>query len=105
LINHLEDVNRRQKFCNPIITALLESMRERFDGIIQRVTIPTSLRSADEVRNLPFGCDIYILATFVDPKFKVRWIDNKLKISDADKDNLRKEIKGMFSTILSTQDS
>jgi hypothetical protein len=95
LIQHLQAVKQRLKFCNPICLALLASMNTRFDGMLKRVQVPMHERMADDITVLvPFRSDIYIIAAFFDPKFKLKWIDNGLKLNDKDKEDLREEVKG-----------
>lgn len=91
----MQDVRHRIKFCSSICFALLASMNNRYDGMLQRIQVPITQRVSD-IRGLPFGSDIYILSAFFDPKFKLRWIDNEIRMEDKHKEDLREEIKGML---------
>jgi len=95
LINHLHDMRHKVKFCSSICFALLSSLKSRFDGLLQRVQVPISQRVSDS-RILPFGSDIYILSTFFDPRFKLMWIDNELRMDDKQKKDIREEVKGIL---------
>jgi hypothetical protein len=94
LVNHLQDVKPRLKHCIPLCNALLASLNKRFSGMLQRVQVPRVNRT-DDVSQLPYGSDIYLISTFFDPKFRLRWIDKELKLIDEDKEDLRKEITGI----------
>ena len=39
LINHLQNSKRHVKYCGTIADALLASMNQRFDGMLQRVQV------------------------------------------------------------------
>jgi len=93
LVKHLKEIKSRLKYCSPVCTALLASVCRRFDGMLQRVQVAKVHRVPD-VSNQPFGSDIYIISTFFDPRFQLRWIDNELKLEDEQKEDLRKEVIG-----------
>ena len=93
LMNHLQDIESHLKYCIPVCKALLGSLHNRFDGMLQRVQVPKAQRTTD-INNLSFGSDICIISTFFDPKFRLCWIDNELKLNDEEKEDLRKEIIG-----------
>lgn len=90
LVDYLEDIKPRLKYCTPICTALIQSLKSRFTGLLQHFVIDTTA----DITSLPFGSDIYIIATFFDPKFKLRWIDNNAATSDSTKLDLRKHVTG-----------
>jgi len=64
-----------------------------FDGMLQRIEVSVSLQRSN-IGSLPFGSDIYILAAFLDPKFKLRWIDLEVKLSSIETEELRQNVKG-----------
>ena len=94
LVKHLQDVKPRLKHCIPLCNALLASLSKRFRGMPQRVQVPRVNRT-DDVSQLPYGSDIYLISTFFDPKFRLRWIDKELTLIDEEKEDLRKEITGI----------
>ena len=94
LIKHVRDVRHRVKYCNPICFALLASLSSRFDRLLQRVQVTKEHRVSD-VSSLPFGSDAYIISTVLDPKFRLKWIDNELDLDAEGKEDLRRELTGM----------
>jgi hypothetical protein len=93
LINHLQNSRQQLKYCGTIADALLASMKQRFDGILQRVQVAKADRVPD-ISSLSYGSDIYIISAFFDPKFRLQWIDHELQLSDEHKEGLKNEITG-----------
>ena len=91
LINHLQNSRRHMKYCGIIADALLASMNQRFDGMLQRVQVAKS-QPLPDINNLPYGSDIYIISTFFDPKFRLQWIENEFQLPDEQKEELRNEV-------------
>jgi len=93
LINHLCNSRRNVKYCGTIADALLASINQKFDGMLQRVQVARAHRFAG-INSMPFGSDIYIIATFFDPKFRLKWIDNEMELPDDQKEDLKNALTG-----------
>jgi len=90
LMDYLEELMPRLKYCSPICKSLVESIQSRFEGLLKRV-----VTDAPVSKSLPFGSDVYVIAAFFDPKFKLQWIDNSAAVSDTAKIDLRKHVTGI----------
>ena len=52
-----------------------------------------------DIHNLPYGSDIYIIATFFDHKFRLQWIENELELTDEQKEELKNEVTGIVQAV------
>ena len=97
LLNHLDELlnQHRLKYCMPVARSLLKSVNHRFSGMLRRVYIE---QSDVDLHCLPFSSDIYIISSFFDPRFQLRWINQELqKMANTDLISLREEIIGWFA--------
>jgi hypothetical protein len=97
LQHHLQELlsQNRLKHCNPVCNNLLASVRVRFAGMLKRVSSPVNIQTLEtDVTGLPFGSSIYPIAAFVEPKFKLLWIDIDQQLTVGEKDQLRRHYLG-----------
>ena len=98
LRSHLSDVLKQHnlKFCAPVAKALLASLNTRFHGMLIRCKLDNSQGMLDvtDLNSLPFGSDIYFIAAFFDPQFRMNWIDKELTMNANERGNFRQEVRG-----------
>lgn len=79
----------------PMVAALRTSLRIRFRGIFASVNMTEldeeELRDKDKV---PFSNDIYVVAAFLDPGFKLYWVEEDALLDQATKDVVTTNIIG-----------
>ena len=90
LRTHLMDWNRKVKYCQPVVRALLASLLKRFSGLYNRAT-PPKLRL--HVPN-KFGNGMYVIAAILDPAFRMQWLEVDVVASQVDKEELHREVVG-----------
>ena len=77
------------------MNALHSSLRARFSGLLERLKMENAtVTSNSSLSSKPFGDDIYVLATTLDPRFRLKWIDCDVLASETDKALLRQEVIG-----------
>lgn len=90
---HLQVFSVKAKYCAPMVKSLTASLNHRFDGLLNAST-PSPFRH-DVQPGTSFDSQIYLIAAFFDPKFKLRWIDKDTRPSTtANRHMLRTEILG-----------
>ena len=105
LIRHLRELQQSQrvKVCSPICKALLTSLNQRFEGMLRRIHLINTRQGEqdDSVTDsvLPYGADIYVIATFFDIRFRLMWIDD-LPLTTAEKQLLRQQVIGNYTSTI-----
>jgi hypothetical protein len=101
LRTHLLEWKNKAKYCQPVVKALLSSLQTRFSGMFNKATPP---RCRTLIPNHPnddkFGSDIYFIATILDPKFRLCWLNVDVQGSAREKNDLKQEVIGMYMIIL-----
>lgn len=97
LHRHLLSMKQKTKFCLPLVKSLLISVETRFSGLLS-LTVPNENYIHDpESNGGAFGSEVYVVATFFDPLFRLKWIDKDIRLAtqSADrKDLLRRQVLG-----------
>ena len=96
LHKHLSSMRGTSKYCQPIIDALIESLKKRFSGIFARVKM-TRVSAGATVGNDAFGDPIYLTAAVLDPGWGFAWIDQDVVATVDEKERLKFEIKGLLN--------
>ena len=80
IVKQLQDMIDKQqlKFCNALRKELLRSLRRRFKGMLMRMQVQVQ---QDDINSMPFSSDIYIIATFFDPRFKFQWLESYVDLT------------------------
>ena len=111
LINGLLKVFGTLPYANALINALLESMYERFNGLLQLVQYTTSKGPTFIAQELADGVKFkdmfYLLAPFFDPTIKNEWIHGDCHhLNDNDREALKQQIESVIlDELLSIQQS
>jgi len=92
LMKQLQEMIDKQqlKFCNPVCNALLSSLRRRFSGMLIRLQLHSEV--SVDVNSLPFGSDIYVIASFFDPHFKFNWVSDSVDLPADDVQTLQSKL-------------
>jgi hypothetical protein len=60
-----------------------------------RLHVHTQLHTAEtDIHTFPYGSDMYVIGSFFDPRFRLRWIDQEMQLEEHDREQLHKEITG-----------
>ena len=95
LNRHLSELKNRVKYCLPLVNSLHSSLLVRFAGLFERVKMTYGTANSNQlVASKPLGDDVYVLATTLDPKFNLKWIDCDVMTSAADKALLQQQVIG-----------
>lgn len=88
------------RYCQPLVAALMASLRKRFCGIFQNCQTAEGIAGNHDQ---PFSDKVYLIATVLDPRFSIQWVDIDVHIeSDTDSTRrIRNEFKEMLQGIIS----
>ena len=82
IVKQLQDMIDKQqlKFCNVLCKELLRSLCRRFQGMLMRMQVHVQ---QDDINStcMPFSSEIYITATFFDPRFKFQWLESYVDLT------------------------
>ena len=91
LHSHLSKMMKNIQFCKGLAKALLQSLRKRFAGIFRTCHMLTSEPESAHL-SLPYEDEIYVIATTLDPRFSLEWLDVDV-ILDLDDDDRQHRIR------------
>lgn len=74
----------------PMRKTLLNSLKKRFAGVFACVRMPYECTTKD----IPYSNDLYSIAAFLDPSFKLYWIDADALVEEDTKTLVKTALKG-----------
>ena len=86
------------KWCRAIVTSLHQSLKRRFLGIF----VNCSLLEGKGNGSQPFDESLYVIATILDPLYRMVWIDHFIPKNDGGKNifDLKRSFKGEIAALL-----
>ena len=84
LNTHLVKMEETRIQCRPIVKALRQSLMRRFSGIFAKTNM-----TKDSGKQEPFSHNVYFLATMLDSRFGLNWVD----LDVTNKCNINQEVQ------------
>ena len=94
LNSHLKAKMESVRSCRGLVTALTSSLHKRFIGIFKNCHMNKSPTASAHLDS-PFDENIYLIATTLDPRFALDWVDEDVALDqdDIDRQRIRNRLK------------